>query len=609
MRATTLAMLFAALAAMVALAFYPRLAALEAVKFSELKDRVRAGEVAAVTFSGEVIEAELRTSATGEPAAKITSVAVPGDDTLLALLAEKGVPYQATPAQGCAGNGGLLLLVMMSLALALTLGRPGVGAGGGAGIAAFGKSGAKLVPEEGTGVTFRDVAGIDEAQEELREIVQFLETPERFTRLGGKIPKGVLLVGPPGTGKTLLARAVAGEAGVPFFSISGSDFDEMFVGVGAARVRDLFKQAAERAPCIIFIDELDAVGKARGRSWERDVDQTLNQLLVEMDGFDGRKGVIVMAATNRPEALDQALLRAGRFDRQVVVDPPDLRGRLSILQVHARNLALGPDVDLSRMAHETPGFSGADLANVLNEAALLAARRGKEKVGAADLVDAVERIVAGLERKSRRLTEEERRLVAFHEGGHAICGAAFSGSDPVTRISIIPRGAAALGYTKTLPPEDRKLVTRQELTRRLTLLYGGRAAEEIVFGDFTAGAADDIARASELARRMVTELGMSDTIGAVSYGGQRPTPWGAATRDVAIADETALAIDAEVRRFLDEAHAAARKVVAENRDVLDAIADALLEKETLDGDELKAVLSGVRASGSASPIRGVVERG
>lgn len=518
------------------------------------------------------------------------------------------MPYRATASQGCAGNGGLLLLATMTLVLLLTVGRPAVAGGGGAGIAAFGKSGAKLVPEEGTGVSFKDVAGIDEAQEELREIVQFLETPERFTRLGGKIPKGVLLVGPPGTGKTLLARAVAGEAGVPFFSISGSDFDEMFVGVGAARVRDLFKQAAERAPCIIFIDELDAVGKARGRSWERDVDQTLNQLLVEMDGFDGRKGVIVMAATNRPEALDQALLRAGRFDRQVVVDPPDLRGRLAILQVHARSLALGPDVDLSQMAHETPGFSGADLANVLNEAALLAARRGKEKVGAQDLVDAVERIVAGLERKSRRLTEEERRLVAYHEGGHAICGAAFAGSDPVTRISIIPRGAAALGYTKTLPPEDRKLVTRQELTRRLILLYGGRAAEELVFGDFTAGAADDIARASELARRMVTELGMSDAIGAVSYGGQRPTPWGAATRDVAIADDTALAIDAEVRRLLDDAHAGARKVVAENRHVLDAIADALLEKETLDGEELKAVLAGVQASGTASPIRGVVER-
>jgi cell division protease FtsH len=535
----------------------------------------------------------------------VHTVAVPGDDSLVKLLQSKNIPYGAEQSAGCAG-GTLLMALLMSMALWFILARPAGGAP--PGIATFGKSQAKLAPEEGIGVTFKDVAGIDEAEEELNEIVQFLKTPERFTRLGGKIPKGVLLVGPPGTGKTLLARAVAGEAGVPFFSISGSDFVEMFVGVGAARVRDLFKNAAERAPCIIFIDELDAIGKARGASGpvggHDEREQTLNQLLVEMDGFDGRKGIIIMAATNRPEILDPALLRAGRFDRQVVVDRPDVKGREAILRVHARAMRLASEVDLKIVAQRTPGFSGADLANALNEAALLAARRGKEEIHLDDIHDAVERMVAGLEKKSRRLSDQERRVVAYHEAGHAICAAGSPGSDPVQKISIIPRGIGALGYTLTMPLEDRYLVSRQELLNRLTVLYGGRAAEELVFGDFTTGAADDISKASDLARRMVTQFGMSDLLGAVNYGADRPNPFGmgGAQRDVSVSENTARDIDGEVRKLLDAAHARARSLVRANRDLMDSMTNTLLEHEVIDGEALKDVLSRVRSDVSESRL-------
>jgi cell division protease FtsH len=384
----------------------------------------------------------------------------------------------------------------------------------------------------------------------------------------------------------------------------------MFVGVGAARVRDLFKQAAERAPCIIFIDELDAIGKAREPSGivggQDERHQTLNQLLVEMDGFDGRKGIIMLAATNRPETLDPALLRAGRFDRQVVVDRPDVKGREAILRVHARNLRLAPDVDLKVVAQRTPGFSGADLANALNEAALLAARRAKEDIHLVDIEDAVERMVVGLEKKSRRLSEAERRVVAYHEAGHAVCAAGSPGADPVQKISIIPRGVGALGYTVTMPLEDRYLVSRQELLNRLVVLYGGRSAEELIFGDFTTGASDDISKASDLARRMVTQFGMSGLLGAVNYGADRPNPFGmgGATRDVAISEETARAIDGEVRKLLDEAHARARVLVRVNRELMDAMTSTLLEHEIIDGETLKGLLSRVLSDVPAGHLAG-----
>ncbi|HNC96378.1 MAG TPA: ATP-dependent zinc metalloprotease FtsH [Myxococcota bacterium] len=567
------------------------------VPYSKFKDLVSSGQVSSVTFEGEQVTASMA-GPDGQPKS-VRTVAVPNDPSLVNMLQEKQITYGAVQSNGCGSATVFTSLLMFSLVAWFIMMRPGNGAP--PGVATFGKSQAKLAPEEGTGVTFKDVAGIDEAEEELNEIVQFLKQPDRFTRLGGKIPKGVLLVGPPGTGKTLLARAVAGEAGVPFYSISGSDFVEMFVGVGAARVRDLFKNAAERAPCIIFIDELDAIGKARGASspvgGHDEREQTLNQLLVEMDGFDGRKGIIIMAATNRPETLDPALLRAGRFDRQVVVDRPDVRGREAILQVHARGLKLGPDVDLKVVAQRTPGFSGADLANAMNEAALLAARRDAEGIAMGDIEAAVERMVVGLEKKSRRLSDQERRVVAYHEAGHAICGAVCPGSDTVSKISIIPRGVGALGYTLHTPNEDRYLISRQELKDRMVVLYGGRVAEELIFSDFTSGASDDISKASDIARRMVGQYGMSDVLGAINYGADRPNPFGVgeAGRDVAISPETARAIDGEVRRLVDEAYGRARQIVTENRDLLVEMADKLLVQEVLDGDALKSYL--VRAAG------------
>ncbi len=593
-----LVLLFSALAIAVLVFVVFGLNESRSVKYSEFKDLIEADQVESITFQGESVRATVKPEEGAPPSPEVRTIAVPGDESLVQLLQEKKIPYGAEPAAGC-GSATLVTALLLSVGLWFLLARPAGGAP--PGIATFGKSQAKLAPEEGIGVNFKDVAGIDEAEEELNEIVQFLKTPERFTRLGGKIPKGVLLVGPPGTGKTLLARAVAGEAGVPFFSISGSDFVEMFVGVGAARVRDLFKQAAERAPCIIFIDELDAIGKAREPSGlvggQDERHQTLNQLLVEMDGFDGRKGIIMLAATNRPETLDPALLRAGRFDRQVVVDRPDVKGREAILRVHARNMRLAPDADLKVVAQRTPGFSGADLANALNEAALLAARRGKDDIQLSDIDDAVERMVVGLEKKSRRLSQAERKVVAYHEAGHAVCAAGSPGSDPVQKISIIPRGVGALGYTLTMPLEDRYLVSRQELLNRLIVLYGGRSAEELVFGDFTTGAADDISKASDLARRMVTQFGMSKILGAVNYGTDRPNPFGmgAASRDVAVSEETARAIDAEVRKLLDEAHVRARELVRVNRDLMDAMTTRLLEHEVIDGDELKELLARVHS--------------
>jgi cell division protease FtsH len=448
-------------------------------------------------------------------------------------------------------------------------------------------------------VTFADVAGADEAVQELREVAEFLRDPERFQRLGARVPKGVLLVGPPGTGKTLLARAVAGEAGVPFFSISGSDFVEMFVGVGASRVRDLFKQALAQAPAIVFVDEIDAVGRHRGTGvggGHDEREQTLNQLLVAMDGFDANQGIVLIAATNRPDILDPALLRPGRFDRQILVDAPDLVGRTAILGVHTRNKPLAPGVDVSVLARRTPGFTGADLANVVNEAALLAARRGAATIDPVDLTGAVDRVLAGPERRSRILSEPERRTVAVHEAGHALVSHALPHADGVHKVSIVARGSA-LGYTVMLPDEDRHLHTRSELADRMAVALGGRSAEEVVFGEITTGAADDIERATRLARAMVTEFGMSDKLGPQRFSVQDAEPFlgrdRARTADHS--DEVATRIDEEVARLLDEAHERALRILEEHRDVLDRLAAALLEHETLAEDELDEYLAPVGA--------------
>jgi cell division protease FtsH len=469
------------------------------------------------------------------------------------------------------------------------------------GLMTIGKTRARVYVEHRTGVTFDDIAGIDEARDELMEIVDFLKTPERYRGLGGKIPKGVLLAGAPGTGKTLLAKAVAGEAGVPFFSLSGSDFVEMFVGVGAARVRDLFARAQAQAPSIVFIDELDAVGKARGISpgfgGHDEHEQTLNQLLAELDGFDTQAGVIILAATNRPEILDPALLRPGRFDRQIVIDRPDLKGREKILQVHTRKVKLAPDVDLSAVAARTPGFVGADLANLVNEGALHAAREGKEAVDLADFDQAIDRIVGGLERKSRIISPKEKEIVAHHEAGHALVAESRAHADKVSKISIIPRGVAALGYTQQQPAEDRYLVTRAELLDRLDVLLGGRVAEEIIFGDVSTGAHDDLRRASDLARHMVTQYGMSDELGLATF--ERPQPPlflnGSVAGERQYSEETARTIDREVRKLLADAHIRVRETLSEQRAMLEALAKSLIEKEVVDREALMALLALERA--------------
>jgi cell division protease FtsH len=469
-------------------------------------------------------------------------------------------------------------------------------AGGQGGLLQIGKSKARVYVESDTGVTFADVAGVDEAKDELREVVDFLKAPERYGRLGGRMPKGVLLVGPPGTGKTLLAKAVAGEAKVPFFSISGAEFVEMFVGVGAARVRDLFEQARTKAPAIIFIDELDALGRARGVAGpygggHSEAEQTLNQLLVEMDGFDSRSGLVILAATNRPEILDPALLRAGRFDRQVLVDRPDRPGRVQILQVHMRKVKLAPDVEAEKVAALTPGFTGADLANLVNEATLLATRRGAEAVTMADFGNAVERIVAGLEKRNRLLNPREREVVAYHEIGHALVALSLPGMDPVHKVSIIPRGIGALGYTIQLPTEDRFLMTREELEHKMMVLLGGRAAELVVYGQLSTGASDDLQRVTDIARSMVTRYGMSEKLGSVAYerdprsliAGPNPL---LGPREHDFGEETSNAIDAELRAMVDGILERTVQLLRERRDVLERTARRLLEKETLDEAEL-----------------------
>ncbi len=477
--------------------------------------------------------------------------------------------------------------------------------GGGNRVMSFGKSRHRLVTKDQPKITFIDVAGLDEAVEELQEIKEYLEAPQKFQAMGAKIPKGVLLYGPPGTGKTLLARAVAGEAGVPFFSISGSDFVEMFVGVGASRVRDLFEQAKANAPSIVFMDEIDAVGRHRGAGLgggHDEREQTLNQLLVEMDGFDMKAGVILIAATNRPDILDPALLRPGRFDRQIVVDRPDLNGRIGILKVHTRGKPLSKEVEIDVLARRTPGFTGADLANVINEAALLAARFSKSEIGMHELEEAIDRVLAGPQRRSRVISDHEKKVIAYHEAGHALVSHALPNADPVHKVSIVSRGRA-LGYTLTLPTEDRFLVTRSELIDELAMLLGGRVAEEVVFDEPTTGAQDDIQRCTRIAKQMVTEFGMSD-LGPLALGTNESQPF--LGRDFGhvqdYSDVVAAKIDAEVRRLVEEAHEEAREILLKYRDKLDHMVERLLEKESLEKEEVAEILAEVAKQSPANPV-------
>lgn len=521
-------------------------------------------------------------------------VGVENDQTLIPLLDKLGIEYTAEEEPGALKLAVIWLLptVVLILALYFILFRK-LGAGGSA--LTFGRSKAKLYAQEDLNISFDDVAGIDEAVEELREVVDFLKNAQKYQAIGGRIPKGVLLVGPPGTGKTLLAKAVAGEAGVPFFGLSGSDFVEMFVGVGAARVRDLFAQAEQRAPCIVFIDELDALGKTRGAGivgGHDEREQTLNQLLVEMDGFDSNRGVIIMAATNRPETLDAALMRPGRFDRTVVVDRPDVNGREAILRVHIRNVKVAEDLDLRFIAALTPGFVGADLANLINEAALLAAREEHPFVARKHLEEAIERGVAGLERKQRVMQPDEKQRIAYHECGHAIVAYLLPNSDPVHKISIIPRGVAALGYTLQRPLDDRYLATQTELEHRICTLLGGITAEEIVFPDISTGAQNDLQRVSDIARGMVKEFGMSPKLGRINYADGERSPFlgalGASAREHS--EATNFEIDLEVKRIVENAAKLAREILTEHRDALETLAQLLLVKEVLDADELKDVM-------------------
>ncbi|MEL6814587.1 MAG: ATP-dependent zinc metalloprotease FtsH [Cyanobacteria bacterium J06598_3] len=534
------------------------------------------------------------------------------DLNLPTVLQDNGVEFSATPPSGTAWIGNLLSWVAPPLIFVgvWVLFMRGQGGGGQGGIFSIGKSRAKVyVEDEDTKTTFADVAGVDEAKTELVEIVDFLKDSKRFTDLGARIPKGVLLVGPPGTGKTLLAKAVAGEAGVAFFSISGSEFIEMFVGVGSSRVRDLFEQAKKQAPCIIFIDELDAIGKSRasggfyGGNDERE--QTLNQLLAEMDGFGaGEDTIIVLAATNRPETLDPALLRPGRFDRQVLVDRPDLKGREAILAIHATEVKLSAGADLKAIATRTPGFAGADLANLVNEAALLAARNHRDSVEQQDFAEAIERVVAGLEKRSRVLNDKEKEIVAYHEVGHALVGAAMPGSDEVEKISIVPRGMAALGYTLQLPTEDRFLRDEAELKGQIATMLGGRSAEEVVFGSITTGAANDLQRATDVAEQMVTSYGMSEVLGPLAYDRSKQNTFldsgSVPNARRLVSDETAKAIDEEVKSIVEGAHQRALGILRDNRALLEDISQLLLAEEVIEGDRLRAMLAKVQLTESVS---------
>ena len=570
------------------------------VPYSLFVHEIEEGHVARVYIGQDQISYQLKGVSPEIPGDVISTTPI-FDLNLPERLEKSGVEFAAAPVQKTGWFGTLLSWVIPPLIFVGIFQLFSRNGGGGApGGLQIGKSKAKVYVEgEATKTMFTDVAGVDEAKLELQEIVQFLKTPEKYTKIGAKIPKGVLLVGPPGTGKTLLAKAVAGEAGVPFFSISGSEFVELFVGVGSSRVRDLFEQAKKQSPCIIFIDELDAIGKARssggmyGGNDERE--QTLNQLLTEMDGFgvDGTT-VIVLAATNRPETLDQALLRPGRFDRQVLVDRPDKSGRLAILKIHAAKVTLDKSVDLETIATRTSGFAGADLANLVNEAALLAARAGRETVLLEDFAEAVERVVAGLEKKSRVLNENEKRIVAYHEVGHALVGALNSSSGKVEKISIVPRGMAALGYTLQLPTEDRFLLSKEEIEAQIATLLGGRSAEEIIFGSITTGASNDLQRATDLADKMVTSYGMSKVLGPLAYQKQQNQFLGGMEMARNVSPATSEAIDKEIKAIVENAHAKALAILNANRDLLESISEKLLETEVIEGDFLTSLLAQVK---------------
>ena len=578
--------------------------------YSSFLDRVTAGQVADVTIQGNRITGHERS---GQEFATYA----PDDPNLVPLLEEHQVTIFAAPIEDDMPSflGILLSWFPMLLLIGVWIFFMRQMQSGGGRAMGFGRSKARLLNEKQGRVTFEDVAGIDEAKDELEEIVEYLKSPQKFQRLGGRIPKGVLLVGPPGTGKTLLARAIAGEANVPFYTISGSDFVEMFVGVGASRVRDMFDQAKKNAPCIIFIDEIDAVGRHRGAGLgggNDEREQTLNQLLVEMDGFEANEGIILIAATNRPDVLDPALLRPGRFDRQVVVPNPDILGREKILKVHTRKVPVGADVVLKTTARGTPGFSGADLANLVNEAALLAARRGKRVVTMKEMEDAKDKVMMGAERRSMVMTEDEKRLTAYHEGGHALVMLHAPGHEPLHKVTIIPRGRA-LGLTMYLPERDRLSLSERELKAKIASLFGGRVAEEMVFGkeNVTTGASNDIKMATELARRMVTQFGFSDKLGPLLYGDNEAEVFlgHSVTQRKNVSDATAAVIDAEIRRVIDEGEGTARAILAERADELELLAQALLEHETLNADEVRRAIRGETIVREQAPERPLPRQG
>jgi cell division protease FtsH len=590
--------LAAFVAVMIIQAVFASYTQIETIPYSQFQNDLKAGKVSQVRVSGDYIQGDYKQKDKQGYSEFITTRV---DPEIAKQLDKYGVTFAGEIESHWLGD-----ILSWIIPVALFFGvwmfifrRYASDQGFGGGLMSVGRSKAKVYVETDTKTTFADVAGVDEAKAELQEIVAFLKDPQRYGRLGGRVPKGVLLVGPPGTGKTLLARAVAGEANVPFFSINGSEFVEMFVGVGAARVRDLFEQARQKAPCIIFIDELDALGRARGAyPWgggHDEKEQTLNQLLSELDGFDPRAGMILLAATNRPEILDPALLRAGRFDRQVLVDRPDREGRVQILQVHIRKISLAPEVDLAQVAALTPGFTGADLANLVNEAALMATRRGADAVTLADFTNAVERIVAGLEKRNRLLNPHERAVVAHHEMGHTLVALSLPGTDAVHKVSIIPRGIGSLGYTIQRPTEDRYLMTRQELENKMAVLLGGRAAESIIYGELSTGASDDLAKVTDIARSIVTRYGMTDELGLITYekaphsflgGEQAPVPY----QERSYSEETAREIDATVKKIVDDAFRRTVNLLRARRATLEEGARLLLERETLDEQDLASLM-------------------
>lgn len=578
------------------------------ISYSDFKTALRAGEVESVSVGDTQITGVLKAKE-GEEGQPFYTVRVEDPDLIKALDAQNVETRGVIESEGNILStllGWILPLVLMAGFWYWMMGRSKSGAGAGGGLFSIGKSKARVIQGEKTGVTFKDVGGIGEAATELREVIEFLKNPAHFQRLGGKMPKGVLLVGPPGTGKTLLAKATAGEASVPFFSLSGSEFIEMFVGVGASRVRDLFEQAKKAAPSIVFIDEIDAIGGRRAGAGAIGVheerEQTLNQLLAEMDGFESSRGVIIMAATNRPEVLDPALLRPGRFDRQITVDLPDLTGREQILRIHTRGVMLAEDVDVATIARITPGFSGADLANIVNEAALLAARHDKPAVEMVDFDNAIERVVAGSERRTRAMNPHEKEIVAVHESGHALVASLLPGTDPVHKVTIVPRGRA-LGYTMQRPTQDRFLLSEGELQSRLMVLLGGRVAEGLVFSEVSTGATDDLARATDLARRMVTEYGMSPALGPVRLAVEPQAAYLGPQfgLDARVSPETAARVDAETRRIVEEAVSRTWNLLEKHRTALDQLASRLCAQETVDGEEVTAILAGASSRDGRKP--------